>query len=204
MVGMTASHRSRTAALALAAALIAGLAGCNSDPEPTSSTSTSTSTTSSTTTPSSSTSTSPSSTSAYVPVKPEMPAEAKKQTDDGAIAFTEYYWHALDYALAKPDVDILSSLSTKDCSACTAMRNFTESLISKSEYYDAPTLALKESEFVYNADGVASVLCRLDFLKVRIRDSRGNVVDTIDPESVVRVLTLRWAGSWQVTTIADG
>ncbi len=107
---------SRAVVLAASAALALGASACTgTKADPTSSRTSATSTTSSATSPtSSSTSTTASSTSssttAYVPVKPTLPAAAKEHTDAGAVAFVKYYLDVVNYAWTKPDAKILPRL----------------------------------------------------------------------------------------------
>lgn len=66
--------------------------------------------------PSSSGSSSSSSTSAKGDA-PEIPAEAKKHTDEGAVAFAEWYWHQSGDALKSGDTQAMSAAS-RDCVPC--------------------------------------------------------------------------------------
>lgn len=199
MVGMTASHRSRTAALALAAALIAGLAGCNSDPEPTSSTSTSTSTTSSTTTPSSSTSTSPSSTSANGPVKPEMPAEAKKRSENGAAAFTKFYWELVNYAYTKPDDSALPPYALSGCKGCVQFQNGVENLMKNRRHYSGRLVDVEHALHVFTDGQLVRIMTSIIKTDAQLLDAEGGVVTTQEREQQDWGFDLQWDGdSWTI------
>ncbi|NYD43268.1 DUF6318 family protein [Nocardioides panaciterrulae] len=52
------------------------------------------------------------------PVKPVMPAAAKKHTAAGAEAFVRFYWEMADYAQATGDTSGLSHLGSPGCKAC--------------------------------------------------------------------------------------
>lgn len=56
-----------------------------------------------------------------VPAPPEMPAEAKEMTAEGAAAFAKHYFEVADYAYATGDVEPLRRLVADDCSACLAL-----------------------------------------------------------------------------------
>lgn len=55
-----------------------------------------------------------------VPAPPEMPAEAKEMTAEGAAAFAVYWFEAVEFAYATGETDQLSELATENCEFCKA------------------------------------------------------------------------------------
>ena len=196
-----------TAVLASTALVASLLAGCNGDPtDPTTSTTASStaSTASSTTTGTSgsTTSTSTTSTSAYVPVKPKFPSVARKQTDEGAVAFVEHYWASMNYAVTKPDASALNHMGTKECAACTAMQESILNLESESHRYGSPP-ADAEIELIYQIDGTASLLVRLAQIDVQILDHSGEQVEEVKSPRAKRIVNLKWNRGWRINEILE-
>ena len=137
---------------AIAALSVALLGACTSDAaDPTTSTPTSSASSSSASPTSPATSASPSPTSMYVPVKPRFPAAAKKQNGEGAVAFVEYYWAALNYAWTKPDKEILVGLSAKSCSVCDFFETTAADLVRDGKRLDKDPIRVDAARLVYVA-----------------------------------------------------
>jgi len=189
------------------------LAGCDGGSDPTTSAATASVTSTSAAPTSSSSPASSSSTSAsasesatseaYVPVKPKFPAAAKKQTDEGAVAFVEYYWATLNYALTKPDANILQPLGTSGCEGCRLMQQSVDSLVDKSNSYALPPVVLEKSEKIYNSSGRARVLVKIKAYDVPVLDTTGKVVKKAQSEAFSRLVDLTWHEGWQVDAIAN-
>ena len=52
-----------------------------------------------------------------VPI-PKMPADAKEYSEEGAAAFTKYYFDLVNYSIETNDADPLKKVTTKDCIVC--------------------------------------------------------------------------------------
>ena len=195
-------------AVIVCGALIAGCDG-GSDPTTSAATASTSAAPTSSSSPASSSSTSASASEsatseAYVPVKPKFPAAAKKQTDEGAVAFVEYYWAALNYAWTKPDAQILSGFGTSECDVCATFEATAQNFSEQGQHYDSPPIKVKSSEFVYNLKTEASALTRVEQTKSSVVDRDGTVISANETQSAVRVFKLKWSGKWQVSQIAEG
>ncbi|HCH48027.1 MAG TPA: hypothetical protein DEX36_08995 [Glutamicibacter sp.] len=47
-----------------------------------------------------------------------MPADAKEYSEEGAAAFTKYYFDLVNYSIETNDADPLKKVTTKDCIVC--------------------------------------------------------------------------------------
>ena len=73
--------------------------------------------------------------SASVTIAPlEMPEAAKADTEEGALAFVEYYIEVFNYSANTGDTDLLRSLSHPDCSGCDSYATTFESQYSNGGY----------------------------------------------------------------------
>lgn len=52
-----------------------------------------------------------------VPV-PNLPAAAKKNSEEGAAAFAEYYFDLVNYTIETRDPDLIRKVTTSDCTVC--------------------------------------------------------------------------------------
>ncbi len=151
--GKRTTGRARVALAGVASlALLAGCDGGAADPSPSTSNTTATTPPSptSSSTPSTETTTLSATTTGYVPVKPDFPAAAKKQTLKSAEAFVKYYYELVNYAFAKPQAGLLSPLGTADCETCKAYERIAEGLVTKGQHYDGPMVEYKAATFNTN------------------------------------------------------
>lgn len=123
------------AILAAVAVLTGGLAACGDDSEPQESTTTASPIDRSTDSPSSSESSSSSGSETSsgdgsgddAELPDDLPAEARKNTKEGAAAFGEYYYDALGEAALSGETSDLEMLEGKGCGVCaTARENILE------------------------------------------------------------------------------
>lgn len=75
-------------------------------------------------------------------MKPTFPAAARAHTDAGAVAFVEYYWAALNYAMTKPDAQILKGQGLDQCSSCTNFERAAQELVDSQSRYDRPLVTM--------------------------------------------------------------
>ena len=199
---MTRMTDRRTAVMASTALLPGLLAGCNGDTtDPT--TTTSTSSTSISTTSNSSTSTT-SSPTACVPVKPKFPAAAKKQTEQGAVAFVEYYWESVVYALTAPDPEILVPLTSKSCDKCNFYIDLAEEMQVKKDAFESPMLEVRQVTMIVWAGNYLRAKADLSLLAAKRVASSGEVNDEQTQELASFHVSLAWVGSgWRVRNLGD-
>ncbi|HNQ06367.1 MAG TPA: DUF6318 family protein [Tetrasphaera sp.] len=130
-------------------ALLSGCDGGAADPSPSTSNTTATTPPSptSSSTPSTETTTLSATTTGYVPVKPDFPAAAKKQTLKSAEAFVKYYYELVNYAYAKPEAGLLGPLGTDDCKSCKSYESLAADLVEKDQHYDGPMVTFERVSF---------------------------------------------------------
>ena len=152
--------------------------------------------------PSSTSSTSSSSSAtAYVPVKPQFPAEAKKHTDAGAVAFVKYYWAAVDYAWTKPDADILSPLSLSICKVCNAFYDMASASVDKGEFSSGPALSVDDVAFVSATPDSAYLAATITQLASNTISSTGEVLYTNERKELHEAVEVAWLDGWKIRAI---
>ncbi|GAA1792012.1 hypothetical protein GCM10009811_15960 [Nostocoides veronense] len=120
------------------------------------------------------------------------------------MAFVEYYWAATNYALTKPDPDLLVGLSAPSCDACEATVTGARELVADNHRYTNSTLTVESTEFIFNSKGSAAILTRVDFLPTTVVDEKGKVLQSLPRELATRVVNLKWTDQWQVDSVAAG
>ena len=189
---------------AIAALSVALLGACTSDAaDPTTSTPTSSASSSSASPTSPATSASPSPTSMYVPVKPRFPAAAKKQNGEGAVAFVEYYWAALNYAWTKPDKEILVGLSAKSCSVCDFFETTAADLVRDGKRLDKDPIRVDAARLVYVAGDEGQVFTEVSRTDASVLDRNQKILTTNTPTQGARGFLLRWTGKWSIIKLGD-
>lgn len=192
-------RRARLSGLAAGALAVALVAGCTGgEPAPSTSTPAGATSASSSTT-SSAPSSSTSSSAAYVPVKPAFPAAAKKHTQKGALAFVAYYWDALNYAMTKPDADILTPLFEQGCEGCAELQDAAKALVKAGERFSGPVAKLEESTWVVEVDGMVRVLSESRVLEAKRIAADGTASNVRPPRNIRRSFDLVWrSGKWWI------
>ena len=153
--------------------------------------------------PSSTSSTSSSSSAtAYVPVKPQFPAEAKKHTDAGAVAFVKYYWAAVDYAWTKPDERVLVPLSLSTCKSCAWFEKIAADSRAASEYMSGPAMQAKDVEHVSTAGQSIRLACKVTQFATTTYSKDGTVVTSTERDEINESVDVVWSNErWQVGEI---
>lgn len=205
---MRASGRARAAlagvvSLALLAGCDGGGGGSSTTP-PTTASSTWSATTPSTTSATSSTATSSETTTAYVPVKPEFPAAAKKQTLKSAEAFVKYYYELLNYAFAKPAAGLLGPLGTSSCETCKAYEKIATGLVAKDQHYDGPMVKYEAARFNTNDVSNPWVTFTGSQPGSRIVDAAGKTVHVSQESPLTIRLVLIWTDrGWRIQEVVN-
>lgn len=157
---------------------------------------------SSSSTSSTSSTSSRSSATAYVPVKPEFPAEAKKHTDAGAVAFVKYYWAAVDYAWTKPDERVLVPLSLSTCKSCAWFEKIAADSRAASEYMSGPAMQAKDVEHVSTAGQSIRLACKVTQFATTTYSKDGTVVTSTERDEINESVDVVWSNErWQVGEI---
>ncbi len=189
----------------LAGALLAGCDGGGRDPSSSStSAATSGSTTSTSSTSSSSGASSSSSGSAYVPVKPVLPAAAKKQTLQSAEAFVIYFYELVNYAYAKPEAGLLGPLGTAGCEVCKGYEKIAADLVAKNQHYDGPIVEIKRATFSTEDLNEPWVIFNGQQHGARIIDARGDTVSVSKVAAIHVRVVLAWTGEgWRIQELVN-
>lgn len=197
-------RRAASVSMAACAAGVLVLGACDSGGSPTSSTSSSTSsspspsTSSSTSAPASSTSSSP----AYVPVKPEFPAEAKKQTLEGAQAFAEYFIALFNFAYTKPESGLVGKLGVDGCPPCEYYEKESERLVKTKSRYQSEVLTVSDSSIVSTNVTAPKVLVSGMQHEVPIVENDGSLTPAANRVEFTFRVELKWvSGTWRVVDL---
>lgn len=152
--------------------------------------------------PSSTSSTSSSSSAtAYVPVKPQFPAEAKKHTDAGAVAFVKYYWAAVDYAWTKPDADMLQNLEESTCTSCAGLQSSAEFFVQSGSRFSDPVFAVTRVEHVVTTNEVTQLACDVTQLRNTVVDKSGEPLREQARTDMQRAIEVVWRDGWRMKSI---
>lgn len=154
------------------------------------------STTSSSSSSPSTTSSSSPSTSATATVDPaDLPADARKHTPEGAVAFVKYYLEQINEAWTKPSVGLLPPLSDDGCLSCKGFEKTANDLVTKKQRYaSTPSSFTSVKAFPGAPSGRQYVRVIGTQHKVDIVDSQGRVVST-DPQEKIAATTMAiWKG----------
>ncbi|MDF8265182.1 hypothetical protein [Luteipulveratus flavus] len=198
---LSRSARTTAAAAVLAVASAGVLSGCGGDDakaggSPTAASSSSTaSTASSSAAPA--TSSAPSS-SALGPGLPGVPANARANTTDAAIAFTKHYIQKMVQVGAKPQKGVIEPYGLAGCKACDGYSDYIGRLIQDRQHESGAVITIVDGERITGEKGVV-VRTTFDQSTYRIVGSDGSAVRTVQKQRFGVVYFLRWtAGGWRV------
>ena len=197
--------------MGLALTAVFAVAGCTSNSAPApgvsstppaGSTTTSASTTSSATptaTSATSTTTSEPSTAA---TDPNVPAAARAQTADGAVAFTAYFAAQANASYQNLKPELLNLLVLQECKTCAAMIQQVNDYIARKQRYEAEFISPTAITISSASDDQAQVFLSTDSKGGRVVDSNGNTVEKLPPQqgNVTFYLVYR-SGGWRVSEI---
>lgn len=131
----------------------------------------------------------------------DVPAEARPNTPQGAVAFVKHFFATLNRAYTTPTAGIISPLSTSNCKSCAVFEQRATSYVANGHRYDRPAVKVLEvsvSPETPRANGQV-IDAVIDQLPARIIDTTGKVVKEINPTKVVLVLeVVRVEGVWFV------
>lgn len=208
--GKTTSGPARVALAGVASlALLAGCDGGAADPSTSAlSTSATTPSPTSSSTPSATATTSSGASSgtatAYVPVKPEFPAAAKKQTARSAEAFVRYFFDLANYAYAQPEAGLIGSLGTLDCKPCRYYEKEASDLVRDGRRYQSAVLSIKSASIsTTNLDRPWVTLSGRQN-EVPIVEPNGQLTSASPASPVTFRVLLKWTGAgWRVQNVVD-
>lgn len=183
------------------------LAACDSGGSATSATSAASPTSLSSSSPwatSSTPSTSTSAPAAYGPVKPDFPAEAKKQTLKGAQEFVQYFYDVANYALTRPEAGLLTKLGTAECKPCTLLERQAVGLVEKKSRFKGPVVKISHVENVTTSLGNPLVLVSGVQNSVPVVDSAGEETAGSPRGDINFRVELGWTSEgWRVRDVVN-
>nr|WP_306239254.1 DUF6318 family protein [Ornithinimicrobium cryptoxanthini] len=133
---------------------------------------------------------------------PQMPDEAKEDSESGAEAFALHYVDLINYTSRHPEVGLLEPLGADGCKSCV---NHEDSVAYSQQHQE--TLAkdlflVAESISLHNPSAsTATVRVAVEQIGQDVTDGAGDVVDRIESRTATMVFTLTWTDAWQVDEI---
>ncbi|WP_146112409.1 DUF6318 family protein [Arthrobacter sp. MYb224] len=136
--------------------------------------------------------------------KPQMPELAKKQNEEGAIAFVKYYFEVMNYSLETYTVDELIEITMRSCQLCGD--NFIDPVRShaKKKYWQV------SGDYETNVYGVkltvtdeALVEFGAKTNRVKVYSSTNNIIaesPAMEDESL-GIATLHWKDRWMMNDV---
>ncbi len=125
-----------------------------------------------------------------------VPADARKHTKEGSVAFVKHFIGELNRAWTKPDPGLLEPLCTADSSkSCAAMIRTATDLKAKHQRYDRDPVSIKELiPLAPNKEQFRVVFIGLQE-RASVVDSSGQTVLTDPQESSRLIFLLVWGDS---------
>ncbi|GAB2749633.1 hypothetical protein GCM10027039_04270 [Terrabacter koreensis] len=197
-------HRHRRL-LPYAAALVAAatLGSCSGgDPGPATATPPVTSTATTTTTASPSTTTTPASTATVDPVIAKIPAAARTNNRDGAVAFAQFYFDALNRAFRTGHAEFLAALGEDSCVTCKAFAEGVEQLEAKGQRYGGDLVSVSNASPITFGQDAKSILLEIEQGSVPILNKTGARVGITPGGKASFVASVDFkAGRWSMTRL---
>ncbi|MDE9367248.1 hypothetical protein PZ938_16635 [Luteipulveratus sp. YIM 133132] len=202
---LSRSVRTTAAAAVLAVASAGVLSGCGGDDakaggSPTAASSLSTaSMASSSATPS--TSSAPSS-SALGPGLPGVPANARANTTDAAIAFTQHYFGLVNRVRMQPKSGSFDGYGLPSCKSCAALNKSAHSLAENGQRLSSPLFGLTAVSRIAGETGMA-LRVNYDQPKVSVIEADGTSSRSEDAKAgASAVVFLQWSpAGWRISKI---
>jgi hypothetical protein len=181
-------------------ALAVTLSACASDPPATTAppSATAPASTLSASAPPTTTSAPPTTTQAPVdPVVAKIPKAARANTQEGAEAFTKFFYEQVAASWMKPDPELLDGLYSKSCKTCLAYRDTAAYLHEQEQRYESSPLTLKSVSAMSFQPKKVEIAAHVIAEAASIVDRSGKTVESVPSEGKQTfVLTLRFDGRW--------
>ncbi len=189
----------RGAALLAATALAAsGLVACGGEGEPAESSSTASPSAPEKSSEASGSETSGSSDGGGEGEVAELPAAAKKQTKEGAIAFNEFYWEQAGLSYKTGDPSFLEQHSN-GCPVCDNMSKRVRAAKNEGTTANINPYSVRDSSATPRVDSGQRVQLTVDIAEYHMVNKDGTWESTIAPQSFTVVSDTRWVdGKWEM------
>lgn len=141
--------------------------------------------------------------SAVDPVLARIPAAARPETMEGALAYVAFYFDSLNDAFKRADEGLLTRLSKPDCKMCGALVRGVAEIRGQGRHYSADFLEISSPRPVKFTSSQRTVLVDVSQKSVGVLDSRGTRVDAVPSENGHYLATLDFSGRWFITRIQE-
>jgi hypothetical protein len=142
------------------------------------------------------------------PVQAPMPDAALKHTDDGAIAFVQFYFNTiLTDAYAQADVKRLVSVSDPNCVVCRATVGDIAFFAAQNDKPQGGAVTVTAVKVAESNSEVTSINLTYSAAKLAELNQDGSTAYSVAPRSGVDFIAqVQWdveKGSWRMTQILD-
>lgn len=133
---------------------------------------------------------------------PEMPDEAKEDSESGAEAFALHYVDLINYTSRHPEVGLLASVSSESCSSCSNRESSVSYSAEHGEQMKEDLFIVGDSVSLHDPSA-STAMVRIDVEQVGqdVVNGDGDVVDTITKQHATLVFDLSWSNRWSVDEI---
>lgn len=204
MTAAARPHRHRTLlAYAVAPVALAALGACTgSDPGPAVTTPPSTSAVTSSPAPTTTTtSATPSPTATVDPIIAKIPAAARPETPDAAVAFAEYFMRQVNVGFTKATPDALDGLFGQSCKACREFEAGAQELARQGLRHKGTSLETTGANVNEYTSKMRSVAVSVTQNSVPVIDTAGKTVRRTKAGSGALLATLAYKGHWIVINL---
>lgn len=127
---------------------------------------------------------------------PVLPAEATKQTNDGAIAFVNYWIDVVNYASEALDGELIRDVSSKSCEFCAFIADDLDRIAANRGSFNSGGWTVTSSSVIVpvSSPGGPSVATYAVFGTERRRDTARDRVTTVRGGRYVLSSSLVWSG----------
>lgn len=133
---------------------------------------------------------------------PQMPDEAKEDSESGAEAFALHYLDVLNYAAMTPSAGHLEPLASDDCESCSGYESMIDTYIDSQERASGPIVEATKTRAAANALNTTVFLESVQTVPATL-DSKGAVATPDgEPTAFTMVMKLSWVdGEWKVSGV---
>lgn len=132
---------------------------------------------------------------------PTLPAQARKNTPEGAAAFVGYWVRTFNYASATGDTRLLSASSASSCAACGRYVSTFRKVYDRGGYFRGGDWRIDNIE-LQSGGQTTVVYCRLRADAPEYKPSASQDPRAGETEKAELVFDVRWSqGRWQITRL---
>lgn len=131
---------------------------------------------------------------------PEMPDEAKEQTEAGAEAFALHYLDLINYTGMHPETGLLEPLGAEGCKSCDNHEDAVAYGVEHGDYLEQDTFTLDTPMTIFTEDSARVAIPAVQQAQTFYRD--GQEIDReIEQEEASLIVRVVWDGGWKVSEI---